>query len=72
MNSRNSDDYSLNNNIQNNSRKKDNNVYKNILNFFGLKTMRSNYEEYELVQHCTDSLGTDSTHDTSDHGEAPN
>jgi hypothetical protein len=60
---------SSNNNINNEIRKKDVNVYKSVLNFFGLKVMRSEYEEYELVQHCTDSLGTDSTHDNSDHGD---
>lgn len=67
-NSTHSNDYSLNNN-PNNIRKKENRIYKNILNFFGIRAMRSSYEEYELVQNCTDSLGTDSTHDTSDHGE---
>lgn len=60
---------SSNNNINNEIRKKDVSVYKSVLNFFGLKVMRSEYEEYELVQHCTDSLGTDSTHDNSDHGD---
>ena len=68
-NSSRSNDYSSNDNTNNNTRKKGNSIYKNVLNFFGIRAMRSSNEEYELVQNYTDSLGTDSTHDTSDHGE---
>ena len=40
-----------------------NSMYRKIATFFGVKLKTSSYDEYELVQACTDSFQTDLEND---------